>query len=615
MESTKEEKQGLDNSANTDKVGVKRTNRARKAKNFSKQEQFTKAVDERNDVLFSDYLSWVDLAGMQEPPYLPDSRVRDAWLSKFWHLEPHLAGVLNSVMSIDANRGWSLIGGRNQVLRYINVLHSWVAAPGLAGWRPGISVGALSYYTTDMCMVLELGRDGANGPVREIYHTDPTKCKLTGNRDTPLRYYGSGGKSQLWGNNDFLRVPSMVSIEERFNGLGYCAVSRCLQLAQIMIAVYQHDMEELGARAPRGLLLLKGISEAAWKNAMAMRTTKLDGEGWKYFDAVAVLASNQPNAEAILIALSQLPKGFDINQFTSLLMYGYSLVFGYDPSEFWPVQYGSLGRGRETEVQHEKATGKGGKSFVLTLQEQLQRPGILPDTLQFEFDERDDQGEIAAASVQKAWTDVYSAVRNTGLKETGTGGISNEEYRILLAEKNVLPREWANAEQGLQANDENVEGGDVNVPDVSPTPSVSVPGAGTPVAAPTGAPKPAIVSQSLPSGKQLITVRDYLMSLPSVQRALAYMPDIVDPHEPVMRYNWKPGQSAIHMLYPSWDNLARRVTYAVGRATPPDNSKVLYKDKTQNFTITEKDVDKAVEDGTKRVGKLFGSMLDNTPKD
>ena len=261
-------------------------------------------------------LNWTKLATEQNPEYNADTRELDKWLQWFWVQEPHLAGVLNSVVSIDSNRGWSVTGGRNQVLRWSRILHNWDVSPGLTGWRPGCTTAALSYYTSNLGAVIELGRDGVDGPVRKLFHTDPTQCKMTGSTITPLRYYprkakAADSRDKLWATKDFMRCVSMPSILEAMNGIGYCALMRCLTLAQIMIAIYQHDKEQLGARAPRGLLLLMGISEKQWNDAMKGRKARLEGEGYKYYDAVAVLASaGLEQMDAKLICLKSVTRWF-----------------------------------------------------------------------------------------------------------------------------------------------------------------------------------------------------------------------------------------------------------------------------------------------------------------
>ena len=526
----------------------------RAADEVSKQPRF-QAVDPEK--VFSSSYDWVKLADLEEPEYQPASRTRDIWLSQFWKREPHLAGVLNSIISIDTNRGWSLTGGRNQVLRYSKILHNWMAAPGSVGYRAGMASASLSYYTSDLGAIVEIGRDGKDGPVRGLYHVDPTRCKLTQYNDYPLRYMPQNGKIQRWRESDYMRMASMISTEEKYNGLGYCFVSRALELAKIMIAVYEHDKEMLGARAPRGILFLQGISEAQWRSAMTARKAELDAEGFKYFNAVAVLAgSGVTNVDGKLLALSQLPANFDLQKFTSMLMYGYALCAGYDPSEFYPVQFGSLGRGTEMEVQHQKATGKGGLNYILAFQEQISRDDILPDTLSFQFDQRDDVGEKLQAETAAAWVKVFQMMREAGLNVDGVGGISQAEMRQLMAEKGLIPREWTFAQEVSEATDLQE------------------------------------------------TERMRLLSYPSVWRAIERYPD-----EPLVRYRFPQGK--LDVLAERMDNLIHPRVWRMPLLSRKADENVLYK--SGDVVITEDEVTRVIEEGRRRVGSEFAQLLDNEP--
>jgi hypothetical protein len=371
----------------------------------------------------------------------------------------------------------------------------------------------------------------------------------------------------------------MPEISETMNGVGYCFVSRCLELAQIMVAVYEHDKEQLGARAPRGLLLLTGITQQQWENAMRARKAQLDGEGWQYYNAVAVLASMNTSLEAKLTALSSLPQSFDLQTFVSMLMYGYALCAGYDPSEFYPVQFGSLGRGIEMEVQHEKATGKGGKNFALALQEQLQRMDVLPGTLDFEFDERDDSGEQAAAAVQKAWVEVYKTMRETGLTVDGMGLISRQEARYLLAEKQIVPEDWAGQETEVIATDEQDADTTAEEEASDMTPEV-------------------LTEQARRR------LRDDLLS-----RQRVYLAAERFQNEPIIRYRWRGNRGKTIVLWSSGQELLAPKVFAAGvkRAV----AKPLYS--SAAVEITEDDVDHAIEDARKRVGDEFAQILENEP--
>jgi hypothetical protein len=527
---------------------------------YSKQPRFAGANPQK---VYFDILSWVNTAGQDEPPYLSDSRARDAWLRAIWPKEPHLAGVINSVVSIDKNRGWSLIGGRNQVNAYTAILHSYEAAPGLSGWRAGVSAASQSYHTADLNTIVEIGRDGPDGPMRKLYHVDPARCKLTNQPNNPLNYYPPGDKAQSWAIGDFFRVASLNSTNEMYNGLGLCSVSRCLELAKIMLAVYQHDQEQLGARAPRGLLLLNNIGQDQWEQSLASRDIENDSLERRYYGGVQVLCAEGGLGEikAQLLALSNLPLNFNLETFTNLLMYGYALVFGYDPREFWPVSGGSLGTATETETQHRKATGKGGQDFMLAYQEQIQDE--LPAALQFEFDQRDDDGELLAEAVKKAQIDTLMAMYTQAPPLSSDGAISLMEVRQLLAEQGLIPRDWTLA-------DEETESTDIET---------------------------------------ARTRYERLLDLPRVRRACETFKD-----EPIIEYRWPLNKSRR-----IWDSgaeaFARRSFPSLParphrRANQSDPSKIiLYADPKGQFEITQADVNTAINEGRKRVGDEYADLL------
>jgi hypothetical protein len=413
----------------------------------SKQPRF-KTPDYTEADLFSIYDFWTKSAD-EEPKYDVDSRKRDEWLIDFLPKEPYLMGIMKSVIDIDKNRGWRLVGGRNQVSRFTKILHNFQATPGLRGWRPAMSMCSQSFWGTNMGAIVEIGKEGKGGPMRALYTVDPTLCRLSGHPTKPLKFSPKGSKVQDWYEDDFIRVTSMPNIMEKYRGLGFCAVERCVELAKLMIAVYDHDKEQLGAKAPRGLLLLKCITQKNWETAMQVRAAQSEARGYDYFGPMAVLASPNASADAKLIALSQLPTSFNLREWMDMLIFGYAVCWGYDASEFIPVQFGALGRGTETEIQHEKATGKGRLDFVLSFQEQLQRPDIWSDSLEFGFDQRDEKGDLIHAQVNQAWSNVGRTLLQNGL--------SDSEVKVLLADWGVIPRAWAptNSAESTDKEDED----------------------------------------------------------------------------------------------------------------------------------------------------------------
>lgn len=493
-------------------------------KNYSQQPRFGRTEADDTGFFMSIY-NWVQDADMKDRPYVRDSRVRDKWLRDFVRKEPHLMGVLNTVVDIDKNRGWRMVGGRNQVIRFTDMMHSFQVAPGICGWRPAISFLSSAYWGSDIGAVAELGRDGRDGPVRQLYVVDPVKCALTGKDDYPLSYFPTGGKRQKWRREDFFRVSSMLSTDEDYAGLGYCAVSRSLEFSRMMVGLITHNKEQMGAQAPRGLMLLQGISQSQWNKAMDAQEAETEGKGYKYFGQIAVLASSATTVDAKLIALSQLPTAFNLKDWVDWVMYGYALCFSYDPSEFWVVQYGALGRGNETQIQHEKATGKGRLDFVLGFQEQLQI--YLPASLEFLFDQRDEQGDLLNASVNQSWSNVAKTLYEAG-KDTNEGPLLNRaEARTVLAEHGVIPRSW-------QPNDE-----DQSTDQTDPEEDVDVVDAGKGEDVDSEA---EVEGKELPDTTVVAAYKKELRSSAALQRAAIMFPD-----EPIVQYTYP--SNTMHILW------------------------------------------------------------------
>lgn len=244
----------------------------------------------------------------------------------------------------------------------------------------------------------------------------------------------------------------MPSTDESLYQLGFCAVSRAVQVALTMTAVYAHDHEMLLAAAPRGLLLLMGIDQNQWEAAMDARGETMADYERRYYGGVAVLASSgMSEIDAKLVALSQLPRDFDRHDFTDMMMFAYALIFAYAPEEFWPVRSGALGRGTEVELMHRRATTKGALDWSILMQENIQK--LLPDTIQFAFEERDVEGEIqdelARKSKVELITSMYSAGASVGIEPL----ISRDEARFLLASEDLIPADWTQSDEPVTVTD------------------------------------------------------------------------------------------------------------------------------------------------------------------
>ena len=515
-----------------------------------------------DDAAWSGLLRWITTTE-SVPPYAPDSRRRDTYLSTIWRDEPHLAGVLSSVVDLDKNRAWTLLGGRNITLKTQRMM---LRAEGGDGWRQYIGKQSLAYHTADIGFITETEREAIPGGLLNLYHVDPTRCRLVGGAFGELLYTDPRTGQQTWKKQervdmggtemmvpaDYFRGASMPSIQEVYNNLGYCSVSRALQLSQIMIGILGYDQEKLGVKAPQGLLILNGINQRKWEEAMAMRKAELEGREREWFDAVAVLASGgMKDIDAKLMALSQLPDQFDREKFIEFLIYGYALIFGYDAGEFWPKMRSGLGHGAETAVQHAKATRKGGKSFLAEFQSQLEKQ--LPATVEFEFTERDDQGRMAESEAAMAQLEVIEKLIDTGL-------VTIEQAQTLAAEQGLIKDEWTMPDEDITAKD-------------------------------TGQ-------------ARIRRMREEARQKPQILANAMYTPD-----EPIVRYTYPSNEvitlwdRADHIFRPAiWQGHTARIQ----RAT-------LFTDEETGLAITDEEVDRYISQQREGVDPTFRLLMEATP--
>lgn len=539
----------------------------------SKQPRFDE--DFVNSVWGSVY-SWVRKSEQDEPKYTPDSRALDQWLRTFWPQEPHLAGVVNSVVGIDKNRGWTITGGRNSVNYYHGVM---TRAENNAGWRPYVGKTSTSWWTSNVGFITETERDGLPGRLVNIYHVDSARCRLLGGPRSELEYHPRNGGAQTWyakeyvetggGETlqtpaDYFRAASMINTDEAYNDLGFCAVMRALKLAQLMIAVVEHDREKLGAAAPTGLLLLNNISEEQWEDAMTMREENLVGKEREWFSGVAVLASAIDEVDAKLVALSQLPDNFERDTFVEYLIYGYALCFGYESGEFWPkMRAGGLGTTYESSIQHQKSSGKGALEFPIEHEAQLNAQ--LPDHVVFRYEARDDEGKRLAAETKLSELEVITTMYETGLKE-GAPLVSHEEARSLMAEAGLIPDDWTAMEEDVIAADN----------------------------------EPVRMRQ----------LRRQALEMPQVRRAIELYPNepIVRRHWPIERVDllWESGYDAQRpTAWPGWGKRTAAQLQKVVRQLEINQDEVLYEDDDLDFTITGADVISAHDNALDEVAELM----------
>jgi len=409
----------------------------------SKQPRFKKSADE----VMNGIIDMIRKADQYLPRYYADTRSRDAALLKLSRSEPLLAGVVSSAVSRDKNRGWLLTGPARQVSTFSRKLHTVHDGE---GWRQFVSMNANSWYTTDFGYASEIGFRYRGGPAETMWHLDPTACRLTGIAKPPVYYYPGSGKVPLK-REEYIHGNSMPSPEEKMKRAGFCAVERALEFTRLMIGVNRYQLEKLGIAPPKGILLGKGITLDEYEQAVNQANEDVENRDMAYYRGMMFLFTRNTDAALDFIGLSELPENFELVQFVDVLMQSYALAFGYPVGEFWSIQSGSFGRTGEMKEQQQQATAKGELDFALSFQEQLQT-FFLPATVNFQFDQRNDRGDLVRAEADiKAFEIIKEAFETVNGK--GESLIERDEGRELMAQHGLLPSEWTENDEDLAISD------------------------------------------------------------------------------------------------------------------------------------------------------------------
>ena len=365
---------------------------------------------------------------------------RAAALRRFVRQEPILSGAFSSMCSKICSLDWQLRGGRQRVARYRDLL---IHADDGQGWQSFLSRVVQDYLGTDQGGFIELARRYENGPVEAIYHLDAECIGFTGDVNWPLIYTPKvGGRhSILLTPLDFARIVDMPSPEEDRYGLGFCAVSRALKAARVLLALYTYDEEKLRDMPMPGIVAINGLTMAEVEEAFKLYQAHREAQSQVVFKGLLWLAAvNSPLTpiDVKLTSFASLPENFDREQTFSLYIYTLALVFGVDAREFWPATQTGATKG-EAEVQAQKAKGKGFGQLVTAL-ELMFNWHVLPPSIEFAFDRRNDEDDLVR-EIARGQT-----IKNVrALWEPPPGGssgiITTAEARRLLIELQALP-DW-----------------------------------------------------------------------------------------------------------------------------------------------------------------------------
>jgi hypothetical protein len=336
---------------------------------------------------------------------------RDRQLRDFWPTETYLAGAMTSVSFRNATLDWEIKGPDVLAQAVTEILQSAIAGDTF-GWVPFIEKFSEDLYSQDNGAFIELIRDpgedansrfkNENAPVVGIAHLDSNQCQRTGNPETPVIYTDRGGalhQMQWYQIVPFSDYPSSI---EKMNGVGICAVSRALRVAQIMRSIFLYKDEKVSGRHFKQIHFVSGVGRSEIDDTLKRAQEDANNKGQVAFILPAILASLDPEkpVSTATIDLASLPDNFDLDQEMKWYISGLSLAFGVDYQEFAPLPGGGIGSAQQSMVLHRKTSGKNPAVFMRTLIDGLRNYGAFPRNVEMRFNDKDEQEELERQEVR-----------------------------------------------------------------------------------------------------------------------------------------------------------------------------------------------------------------------
>lgn len=265
-----------------------------------------------------------------------------------------------------------------------------------AGWEVFASRLLEDFFTQDFGGVMELIGPGEPigpiaGPISGVAQLDAGRSYITGNPYYPIMYFSliSGSLHRMHVSR-IARFVDSPSPDERYFGIGLCAMSRAVAVASRQAYMQRYIETRVDDKPAPGIMTFQGLTEKQRETAFAAYSRQQQNDDLSPFGKTLFLTSvnidNPIKVETTPFAVT--PEKFDWVAYNSLDVDAVALAFGIDRQELWELAGRGLGSGAQSQILAEKARGKM-LGFLYQNCERLFNRRILPDEFEFEFERRD----------------------------------------------------------------------------------------------------------------------------------------------------------------------------------------------------------------------------------
>lgn len=372
------------------------------------------------------FLNWVAEAGTTLPPHW--SPQRDQELRRFAKGSDHVSGAINTLRDMATAMDYQIVPRDPSVrshhrlaTKFENSMKNSTRSRGnfvAQGWAVGYGPAVQDFYNTDNGFFMAVEGPGkkledpllgqSEGPllpgvIPRLIHLDSARCQRTQYPEFPVLYTDLGGAQFFIHHSRVIVLAGQSDPDSNLLGVGFCAVSRVVGVAQNLIDMSHYKQEKLGSRPKRALLVISGGGNRqvkAVENQLAKADEAMNNKSLRRFSPIPIVAITKSDGEMTLLDLNSIPDGFDERTSTELGYVVLANAFGVDTRQL-AMALGTTGQTKaDAVVQHSKMQGKGPATLRQDFKAQLEAK-FLPPVLKLVWIHNDDLADKAKAEIAK----------------------------------------------------------------------------------------------------------------------------------------------------------------------------------------------------------------------
>lgn len=398
------------------------------------EEELSAAIGTDQRDMSTDYspnvFSWLVEAGEILPPWW--STARDRILFDMWKRSNHLAIAFYNAQA-------KIVGIPPRIVARDSTNTAHVEQAEMAtelmlytsgfgqGWDSEYAKYVESLLVQDNGAFMEvIGLGPSDGPIigmpLGVRHLDSQRCQRTGNPEYPVVYMDDDGARWKIYWTRLIYSSQMPSARKEMHNVGFCALSRVLDIGSTLGDMVRYKQERLGSRPQNQLLVGKNISAKQIMLALRMHEENLNNMGFTNYARTAVIGSENNEIGIDKIDLNHM-EPFDEETFTNLGMFAIAAGLGMDADELWPVAGKSAGK-QEANIRRMRSRGRLPAQITSDIARQFNFK-VMPPHLMMEFDFRDDEEDMQRANIR----DIRARNRE---RDIGTGSINVRAARTRM---------------------------------------------------------------------------------------------------------------------------------------------------------------------------------------